>query len=258
MDTHAHLEEIADPEGAIGRAVAAGVRAIIAVGSDAGSNRRTLELARLFPGLVFPALGLHPWELASAPEEVGTSLGALEEGMDEAVAVGEVGLDYHKELLKQVDKERQQRVLRAVLSLAARFKKPVLVHSRYAWRDALELVQAAGVKAAVFHWFTGPSGVLRELVAEGYYISATPALAYHPEHRRAVRECPLERLLLETDSPVVYRDSPRPSEPADVLLVARLVAEVKGLPLERVAQVTTGNALALFGLDKLGEEMGRV
>lgn len=245
IDTHAHLEELPDLPAALESAALSGVVAVVAVGSGLESNRRTLELARQFPGRVLPALGLHPWELARG-EGVEEALAFIEANIGQAVAVGEVGLDYQKDLVRQAGKELQHRVLEKLLDIARRHDRPVLLHSRYAWADALELVLRSGVRRAVFHWFTGPSGVLRGVVEAGFYLSATPAITYHQEHRRAVREAPLDRLLLETDSPVTYRDLGRPAQPADVAGVAEAVAAIKGLSVDEVARAITANAAALL------------
>ncbi|MDO8568109.1 MAG: TatD family hydrolase [Dehalococcoidales bacterium] len=247
VDTHAHLEEIANLEPDLAAAKAAGVAAIIAVGSDASSNQKILGIARAHPGLVYPALGLHPWNL----KEAGLSgdLESIEANLNEAVAVGEVGLDYHKKVREGADKDFQKRALREILRLARTHQKPVLIHSRYAWRDALDLVVEANIELAVFHWYTGTSSVLRDIIGHGYFISAGPAVEYHEEHRRAVKECPLERLLLETDSPVVYQrgtPSEYESRPADVVRVLKGAAQLKGVDEAALAGVTTRNALSLF------------
>lgn len=247
VDSHCHLEEITPLPQALKEAAGQGVVGIVAVGSDQESNRKVLEIARRFPSLVFHALGLHPWSLSRGGVEAGIAF--IAQNLDRAVAIGEVGLDYDKRVLKGAGKDLQQGVLRELLSLAVKHHKPALLHSRYAWRDALEIALGMGVEGAVFHWFTGPSGVLREVLGAGYYISATPALAYHPEHRRAVREAPLERLLLETDSPVEYRQGlGRPSRPADVAYVLAQVSALKGVEPERVARATTESAIRLLGL----------
>jgi len=147
------------------------------------------------------------------------------------------------------DKERQKEVFRATLALAGKYGKPVSVHSRYSWKDSFDLVRDSGVEKAVFHWYTGFSSVLREIIAGGYCISATPAGEYHEEHRRAVRETPLERLLLETDSPVTYgRETRYESRPADIVRSLGVVAQLKGLDEEAVAAQTTRNAIEVFGL----------
>ena len=246
VDTHAHLDEIENLEVALENARQHGVVAIIAMGSDLRSNERVLELAERFRGYIFPALGLHPWTLVEGSAEVRATLRFIEENLDQAVALGEVGLDYQKGLVSQVGKELQKEVLAQVLELARKSEKPASIHSRYAWRDCFTVVRESGVKKAVFHWYTGPIKVLREILAEGYLASATPALAYHEEHRRAVKEAPLSQLVLETDSPVAYRG--HRAEPSDVIRVLQLVAELKKLDPNAVAEATTNNAREVFGL----------
>ena len=109
------------------------------------------------------------------------------------------------------------------------------------------MVEGAGTVKAVFHWYTGPLNVLRDIVGRGYFISATIAAEYHEEHRRAVREAPIDRLLLETDSPVVYRGGIR-AEPADVLRSLHSVAKSKDMEPRAVADRTTQNSSMLFGI----------
>ena len=249
IDTHAHLDEIENLEQVIAEAKLAGVMAIVAVGSDYESNRKVLQLAENYKDFVYPALGWHPWNIKES--EMDTNLGFIKSHIDEAVAIGEVGLDYHKRVRVRADKDLQQQVLKDVLGIARAHKKPALIHSRYAWRDALDLVEEAQLEKAVFHWYTGTSSVLRDIVSQGYYISATPAVEYHEEHRRAVKDIPLERLLLEADSPVVYRRGSQfeyQSSPADVIRSLRGAAELKGVSEAQIAEVTTANAVKFFGL----------
>jgi TatD DNase family protein len=249
IDTHAHLDEIENLEQAITDARESGVVAIIAVGSDLASNREVLEIADRYQGFVYPALGWHPWYIRK--EEIDGQLEFIVSNLDKAVAVGEVGLDYHKRVRALADKDLQKRVLEELLKIAAEHDKPALIHSRYAWQDACDAVDRAGLEKAVFHWYTGTSSVLRDIVSHGYYISVTPAVEYHEEHRRAVKEAPLGRLLLETDSPVIYgRGSAHEftASPADVWRSLQGAALIKGSGEAEIAAVTTANAEGLFGL----------
>jgi TatD DNase family protein len=249
IDTHAHLDEIENIGRVLADARAAGLAAIIAVGIDIESNIKTLELAGLFPGFVYPALGWHP-ENVREPE-IDANLEFIEANIDKAVAVGEVGLDYHKRIRAAAGKDLQKRALRELLKIAKDNDKPALVHSRYAWRDAFEIVNGAGLEKAVFHWYTGTTSVLRDIIAREYYISVTPAVAYHEEHRRAVKEAPLDRLLLETDSPVVYargREGEFQASPADAVRSLKGAAALRGLSEAEMAEVTTENAGRLFGI----------
>jgi len=251
IDTHAHLEQIESLDQALIEAKAANVIAIIGVGSDYESNQKVLELARIYKDFVYPALGLHPWNLEIS--EIDRNLEFIESHIDKAVAIGEIGLDYHKRLRARVEKDLQQRVLKQVLTIAKRYNKPVIIHSRYAWRDSFDLVEEAQLEKVVFHWYTGTSGVLRDIVSQSYFVSATPAVEYHEEHRRAVKEIPLERLLLETDSPVIYQRGSEfeyESRPADVLRTLRGVASLRQVSEAEIAEATTDNALKFFDLQK--------
>ena len=249
IDTHAHLDEIEDLEPCLAAAQEAGVVAIIAVGSDLDSNKKVLELAEAYKGYVYPALGWHPWFMKEP--DIDINLEFIESNIDKAVGVGEIGLDYHKRVRAVADKDLQKRVIREILGIAKAHNKPALIHSRYAWRDALDAVTEAGLERVVFHWYTGTSSVLRDIIGQGYYISVTPAVEYHEEHRRAVKEAPLERMLLETDAPVTYgRGSEHEftASPADVTRSLSGAAALKGLGEAEIAEVTTENAIRLFGL----------
>ncbi len=249
FDTHAHLDQLADVEAALDSARIVGVTGVVAVGTDMVSNEKTLRIAERWPGFVYPAVGLHPSHLGDYDGvRIARELKFIQDNLMAACAVGEVGLDYHKRTLAQVSKETQQKVFTEVLTLAADAQRPVLVHSRYAWTDALRLVRESGVVSVVFHWFTGFSTVLRGIMDAGYYVSATPATEYHEEHRRAVRAVPLERLLLETDAPVWYGRTERyQSYPADVVRSLRAVAQLREESEEKVATITTRAAKCILG-----------
>ncbi len=249
IDTHAHLEEIADLEPALADARAADITAVIAVGSDIESNQQVLKITRLHEGFIYPALGLHPSRIEST--EIDRCLELIEANIDQAIAIGEVGLDYHKRVRTTASKELQKSVLGELLKIARAHGKPAIIHSRYAWRDALTLVEQAQIDKAVFHWYTGTSSVLRDILSQGYFLSATPAAEYHEEHRRAIKEAPLDRLLLETDSPVTYgrgREFEYEARPADVHKSLRCVARLKALSEAKIAEITTANAVRFFNL----------
>jgi TatD DNase family protein len=250
IDTHAHLDEVADLAKAIEEAKSVGLVAIIAVGQDYKSNVKILEMSEKYKGFVYAGLGLHPWSLGTAAaSKTDLNLRLIEENIAKAVAVGEIGLDYDKRIIASTDKERQKEYFKAVLEIARKYNKAVSVHARYSWKDSFDLVKESGVKKAVFHWYTGFSSVLREIIKEGYFISATPAGEYHDEHRRAIRETSLENLMLETDCPVTYgREIKYQAYPADIVRSLKAVAHIKSLADDVVAAKTTENALSFFGL----------
>jgi TatD DNase family protein len=252
VDTHAHLDEIEDIGSALKQAVEAGVEAIIGIGQDLVSNQKIIELAGRYPGLVYPAVGLHPWALSNLDETgIEENIAFIKSNLPSACALGEVGLDYDKRVLKGAGKDLQQNILRRLLQLALEFDKPVSLHSRYAWKDCLQLAKETRIKRLVFHWYTGFSSTLSGLIEAGYYISATPAAEYHDEHRRAIREAPPDRLLLETDCPVFYgRPDRYRSQPSDVLRSLKAAAQIKGIDEGELALQTTANALELFKLSR--------
>ena len=251
IDTHAHLDEVENFDLMLKEAKENGVIAIVAVGSDYQSNVKTLEISQKYCSFVYPALGLHPWQLVNlGPPQLNDNLQFIEQNIAIAVAIGEIGLDYNKRLVKAASKELQKDVLKHLLELAKKYDKPAIIHSRYAWRDSLQLVQDIGIGKAVFHWFTGFSSVLKDIITSGYFISATPATEYHEEHRRAVKDAPLNSLLLETDCPVTYgREVKYKSKPADVVKSLKATAQLKGVDEATIAEQTTRNAIDFFALD---------
>ncbi len=248
VDTHAHLEDLEDLEGAIRRAVDAGVVAIVTVGSDYDSSRFALEISgKEDHGLrIYPALGIHPWSLNQSKTE--STLSFIESRVDGAVGIGEVGLDYwYRDVRKDSEKKKlQQSIFNALLKIAKQHDKPAIIHSRGAWKDCLDMTIEVGVEKAIFHWFTGPIEVLEKLLEQGYFISATPAAEYSKEHRSVIENVPLENMLLETDSPVNYRGLE--AEPVHVTKSLSAVAELKKIAENVVADKTTENASRIFGI----------
>jgi TatD DNase family protein len=246
MDTHAHLSDLEDREGVIERARGVGIDAIIAVGGNLETSRATLSWADDYGGYVHPALGIHPTEWMG--DDVDETLRFIDEHVDRCVAVGEIGLDYWNREAKNSEdvKERQREIYVRQLGIAVEHGKPASVHGRGAWEDALALAREHGPDRIIFHWFSGPLNVLRGVLDSGYLISATPAAEFSRDHRAALTEAPLERIVIETDSPVSYHG--KRAEPADILLTLRSLAGLKGIPEEEVAEVTTLNAERFFRL----------
>lgn len=240
IDGHAHLNELNDIPGDFARAKDMGVTAIIGVGMDLASNKRILALADEYPGFVFPAIGFHPCEIRK--NEIDDTLSFLEENIHRCVALGEVGLDYKA----RIKKDLQRDVFRGIITLSVKNDKILILHCRYSHQRVFSMITDGGVRRAVFHWYTGSRDLLHNIIDAGYYISATPALRYSPPHQEAIREAPIERILIETDCPVEYQG--KASLPADILITAGETARIKGLTLAEVARITTENTKALYNL----------
>jgi TatD DNase family protein len=238
VDGHAHLEELEDLSESLQEAKAADVRGIIGVGMDMESNRKIFQIAEANQGYVYPAIGYHPWQIKE--QEAKANLTFIRDHVERCVALGEIGLDYKI----KVKKELQWKVFGELLDIAHESDKPVIIHCRFSHRRAFEMVRERKIKRAVFHWYSGPLGLLEEIVGMGYFISATPALVYSPPHQEAIKRAPIERILLETDTPVSYQG--RESRPKDVRITLEEVSRLKGLDPSVVSKQTTENALRFF------------
>jgi len=252
IDTHAHLDHVDDASLQLQEAGEAGVCAVIAAGVDLAANQIHLKLAKEWKTpKIFLAFGIHPGNIITP--QIEPTLQFIREHRSEAVAIGEIGLDYWYPMVKKSDerKKQQREVLQVQLDLAKEFDLPVIIHSRGAWRECFTMTKAAGIKRAVFHWYSGPTDVLKDILENGYFISATPALHYSPPLQEAVRLVPIEQTLIETDTPVVYRISkehPLKAGPKDVFVTLDAYAQIKGVDKEKAAGILNANAKKFFNL----------
>lgn len=251
IDTHCHLDQIEDVIKAQEEARLVGVDAIVAVGTDYNSNIKNLEIAENNQRLkIFVALGIHPTEIKT--EETEKSLKFIRQNIQKAIAIGEIGLDYWRKEIKKDPraKEEQRQVFISQLKMAQEFNLPAVIHSRGAWKECLELCLSSKVKKAVFHWYSGPLDILREIIREGFLISATPALGYSQQHQEALRNAPLENIIIETDSPVFYQTNEGGfrAGPKDVIRTLGLLARIKNQPEEQIKSITAKNAVEFFNL----------
>jgi TatD DNase family protein len=238
IDGHAHLDAITPLVPAIEKACSMGVSRIIAVGMDSKSNEKILEIAESYPGYVFPAIGYHPWSIKE--NEIEETLAFIEKHINQCIAVGEVGLDYKLKIKKAL----QWEVFSRILKIARKNEKPMIIHTRFSYERAHRMVVEAGIEKAVFHWYSGPENILSRIVEDGYFVSATPALAFSKAHREAIIKTPLDKILIETDSPVKYRY--KTSEPADLVETLRQLAQLKKVPEDRMAGITIENTQKLY------------
>ena len=180
------------------------------------------------------------------------ALDFMRANIKEASAVGETGLDYwYKWVRKDLgERQKQKDSFSFHLSLAREFDLPIIIHSRGAWQDCLSMARAGGVKRALFHWYSGPVDVLDQILEAGFYVSTGPSVAYSPELRKAMAHAPLERILVETDSPVHYKDGETSfmAEPKDVIRAWKALAQLKNLNEQETLAAVNINAKSFFGL----------
>jgi len=249
IDTHAHLDQFEDLPGALARADQAGVSDIVAVSVDVDSMKKVLDLAAQHQKpKVHPALGVHPGLVK--PDTQQAAFDFMRANIRLARAVGETGLDYWYKWVRkdEVERQKQKDSFSFHLDLAREFDLPIVIHSRGAWRDCLSMALNSGVKRALFHWYSGPVDILDQIIDAGFYVSTSPSVAYSPESRRAMAQAPLERVLVETDSPVNYRDGETSfmAEPKDVIRTWKALAQLKNLDEQDALAAVNANARTFF------------
>ena len=254
-DTHAHLSDeafTADAPAAIARAAAAGVDRIIHPDVDSREREAALALCRQYPGVLFHMIGLYPGSVDKDWEkEVALAEAAIG---PQTVALGEIGLDYHWSV---EFKEEQKTAFRCQLELAARIGLPVNIHLRDATEDFFKIMEDCrhlGLRGNI-HAFSGSYETFVRVQKYGdWKVGIGGVLTYKNSKLAAtVKDIPLGSILLETDSPylppVPHRGER--NEPCYIPIIAARIAEIKGIDIEEVAEVTTASATELFSLDKL-------
>jgi TatD DNase family protein len=250
IDTHAHLDGIEDVDAKLQQAAEAGVNKVVAVGVDLASNRINFEIKkRCTAPQIFLALGIHPGNIIT--EQIDETINFICEHKSDIVAIGETGLDFWYPFIKKSEERKQEqiKVFQLQLELAKEFDLPIIVHSRGAWQEAFDMVKNFGVRLVVFHWYSGPTEILKDILDSGYFISATPALAYSPQAQAAITAAPIEQTLIETDSPVFYRtgkDEGFKASPKDVFRTLEAYAKLKNVDKEKAAAVLNQNAEKVF------------
>jgi TatD DNase family protein len=247
IDTHCHPFLMDDPAGAVDGAREAGVVALVCVGIDPESSRRSRELADSLAG-VFATAGVHPHDAAGFDAVAGATIEELAHD-PRVVAVGETGLDYYR---LRSPAEDQQRAFRAHCGLARETGKPLVVHTRDAWDDVLRILDEERAERVVLHCFSGDAATAREASARGYHCSFAGNLTYpkNAELRLAAAEVGPDLLLVETDSPFLAPQAlrGRDNAPANVGHVVEALAEAMGEEAPDLARRTTENARRAFAL----------
>ena len=246
VDTHCHLFLMdQEPAVAVEAATAAGVECLICVGVDVATSERSIALAsELAP--VRASAGVHPHDADGFDDAAAARVEALlREPV--VVGVGECGLDWFR---MHSEREAQIRTLRAHIELAKGCGKPMIVHVRDAWDDALRVLDEGSAERVVIHCFTGDADVARECERRGYWLSFAGNVTYpkNAHMREAAAAVSLDRVLVETDSPFLAPQKlrGRDNAPQNVLLTLAELARVRQEPLDLLAEATMTNARTAF------------
>jgi len=252
IDTHAHLNFKAfeaDYRDVIERAFKLDVRAIINVGSNLKTSLEAIKIANMYDKGVYAAIGLHPIHIKDEDFDRDEFEKIAQD--KKVVALGETGLDYYYD---RSTKERQKEIFRKILTIANKISKPVILHSRDAGDDVLSVLIEEKIESkGVMHCSQGNWNFAKVILDMGLYISFTGLITFTKNYEtfEVIKNAPLERIMIETDCPYMTPEPYRGkrNEPAYVVEVAKKIAEIKKIPLEKVAEQTTKNAIELFGLD---------
>ena len=253
FDTHAHCDderiktEFGSTQAYIKHQLENGVGAIVNIGTNLDNSRVSISLAEEFES-VYASAGIHPYDIRFY-DDIDAVLSELRAMLshDKVVALGEIGLDYHYE---DTDKEKQMQFFRAQMELARELDIPVIIHDRDAHGDCMSVVRDFPEVKGIFHSFSGSAEMARELVSLGWYISFSGTVTYKNAHKpvEACEATPLDRILIETDSPylppVPHRGEM--NHPHYVALTCAKVAQIKGIDVNEASKITFENAKRVY------------
>ncbi len=250
FDTHAHYDSgsfNADRLELLASMPQSGVELIIDPGCDLISSKKAIALAEEFD-FVYAAVGWHPEDIDKLSDEALEELKELA-GHPKCVAIGEIGLDYYWDASH---KEEQKELFCKQIELAISLAKPVIIHDREAHADCLEIVRRYPELRGVFHCYSGSVEMARELLKLGFYLGFDGPVTYKNARKalEVLEMCPMDRMLIETDSPYL---SPVPNrgkrnDSRNLVYVAEKIAEIKGIDKEEAARQCTENGRRLFGI----------
>lgn len=249
IDIHCHLDKLID-EGvsakqAIKNAKTKKVEIIVVNGTNHEQNLIILDLAKEFPE-VKPALGIYPIDaLELSDKEINEEIEFIIKNKEKIYAIGEVGLDLKEEKLnKTLDKQKNN--LTKFVNLATSLNKPIIIHSRKAELQTIELLENLNVKKVIMHCFSGRMSLVDRIVKNGWLLSIPANSHYSQQFADVIKRVPISNLLCETDSPYLHPLKEWPNEPANVIYSYKKIAEIKSLTLKEVEKELEENYENLF------------
>ena len=253
VDVHIHLseDEYYDfVDELVTEATNSNVVALVSNSTDLETSVNNLGIAQKYPSKVYPALGIHPWNVNALKEnelEETSQLILNKSKRNMIAAIGEIGLDYKYESAF----EKQLLVFDKMLHLAEKLNLPVIIHSRGTTSQIIEMLPSYNIKRILLHWFSAPISALSKAIEQGYNISEGPPLVYSSGIQKIVKEVPITHLLSETDGPVTYYKPPfngKLTTPSLIPKVVEVIAKVKNMSLVEVADQIVENFENFFNI----------
>ncbi|WP_414602998.1 TatD family hydrolase [Ruminococcus flavefaciens] len=251
FDTHSHYADYAfdeDREQVLAELPDKGIELVMLAASDMRDSLANSELAAKYD-YVYASAGIHPESVDDTPTDYLDRLREIIASNPKVRAVGEIGLDYHYD---DYDREKQIRFFREQLELAAELDMPVIVHSRNATEDTIEILKEYRPRGVV-HCFSGSAETAKEVIKLGMYIGFTGVLTFKNAKKalKALAEVPIDRLLMETDCPYMAPEPfrGRRSDSSMIAYTAAKAAEVKGIPVEELIDITCRNGMKMYGIE---------
>ena len=280
LDIHAHLETSRfekDLDKVIERCRQKEI-IVINAGVNPSTNQKNLELKQKYSDVIKISFGLYPIDalareiessegtilkesgqsqktIGCLPREtesfnVDEELKWIEKNKNECVAIGEIGLDYNYDEIKNSDelKEKQKKVFRKILQLAKKLDKPVVIHSRKAEADAIEILEQEKMEKVIMHCFSGNKKLIKRCIENGWFFSVPPVITRLEHFKMLVSMTPIEQLLTETDSPYLSPVAGERNEPVNILTTIKEISKIKKLSEEEVRKKILENSIRLFGV----------
>ena len=252
-DAHIHLSDLEyskTTDELVTEAKSFNVVALVSNSMDLETSIGNLKLAEKYPGTVYPALGIHPWNVNVLKEnELEETVKLISEQSQKGTvaAIGEIGLDYKYMAIW----EKQLMVFDRMLRLAEKLDLPAIIHSRGTTAQIVDMLPSYNLKRVLLHWFSHPMSALYKAMEQGYFITEGPPVAYSNGIREVVKKAPLANLLTETDGPVTYRKPPyngQLTRPSFIRNVVEAVADVKNMAVVDVAEQIAKNFEGFFNI----------
>jgi TatD DNase family protein len=253
VDAHIHLSE-SEYNGHLDEIIAdaktAGVSVLVTNSVDLKSCQNDIKLAEQYPDLIYPALGIHPWNVNFLKQdELQETINFIlqQSPKRRLLAIGEIGLDYKYETIW----EQQLFVFDKMLHLAEQLGLPVIIHSRGTTDKIVDMLQSYNVKRVLLHWFSHPMETLNKVIDLDYFITEGPPVVYSNGIREIVKQTPITNFLPETDGPVIYRKKPfngQLTKPSYIKDVIQAVTEIKNMSFYEVAEQVTKNFEVFFNV----------